>query len=95
MIGFIGTSVTSSLNNAIDIQFPSAHALGLSVSTSRLLATDLNTETSTFQVTMKSSCYFAFSHSVLLCPNMYSTNLHNLPRTRSIIVLVPSTAELI
>jgi hypothetical protein len=55
MIGFIGTSFTISLNynqySAIadlhSLQFSVAHALGFSVSTSRLLATDLNTETST------------------------------------------------
>jgi hypothetical protein len=55
MIGFIGTSVTICLNynkySAIadlhTLQFTVAHALGFSVSTSRLLATDLNTETST------------------------------------------------
>jgi hypothetical protein len=55
MIGFISTLVTISLNHtyyrqysAIDdlhtLQFTVAHALGFSVSTSRLLATDLNTE---------------------------------------------------
>jgi hypothetical protein len=42
---------------------------------------------------MKSSCYFVFSHPVLLCPNLYSINLHNSLRTRSILVLVLSTAE--
>jgi hypothetical protein len=55
MIGFISTSVTSSLNhtyyNAIadlhKLQFTVVHALGFSVSTSRLLATDRNTATST------------------------------------------------
>jgi hypothetical protein len=55
MIGFISTSVTSSLNHSqysaiADLhpsQFIVAHALGFSVSTSRLLATDLNTETVT------------------------------------------------
>jgi hypothetical protein len=55
MIGFSSTSVTISLNysqyNAIaDLhtsQFTVAHALGFSISISRLLATDLNTETST------------------------------------------------
>jgi hypothetical protein len=55
MIGFVSTSVTVSLNynrySAIDdlhnLQFTVAHALGFSVFTSRLLATDLNTETST------------------------------------------------
>jgi hypothetical protein len=29
---------------------------------------------------MKSSCYFVFNHSVLLCPNLYSIDLHNLLR---------------
>jgi hypothetical protein len=55
MIGFIGTSVTSSLNDTYysaiadlhNLEFTFAHALGLSVFTSHLLAMDLNTETST------------------------------------------------
>jgi hypothetical protein len=55
MIGLIGTSVTISLNyneysaiaNLNTFQPTVAHTLGFSVSTSRLLATDLNTETST------------------------------------------------
>jgi hypothetical protein len=55
MIGFIGTSVTISLNynhysTTADLhtfQFTFAHALGFSIFTSPLLATDLNTETST------------------------------------------------
>jgi hypothetical protein len=55
MIGFTGTLVTSSLNHAYysaiadlhNLQFAVAHALGFSVATSRLQATDLNTETST------------------------------------------------
>jgi hypothetical protein len=55
MIGFISTSVTNSLNHTYysaiadlhNLQFPVAQALGFSVFTSRLLATDLNTETST------------------------------------------------
>jgi hypothetical protein len=42
---------------------------------------------------MKSSCYFIFNHSVLLCPYLYSINLHNSLRTHSILVLVLSTAE--
>jgi hypothetical protein len=54
MIAFISTSVTISLNYnqhsaLVDLhtfQFTVADALGFSVSTSRLLATDLNTETS-------------------------------------------------
>jgi hypothetical protein len=50
MIGFNGTSVTSSLNlqryrYSTHFQFTVAHALGFSVLTSRILATDLNTET--------------------------------------------------
>jgi hypothetical protein len=55
MIGFSGTSVTSSLNHTYysaiadlhNLKLTVAHTLGLSVFTSRLLATDLNTETST------------------------------------------------
>jgi hypothetical protein len=55
MIGFISTSVTTSLNysqysdiaNLHTSQFTVAHTLGLSVFTSLLLATDLNAETST------------------------------------------------
>jgi hypothetical protein len=41
---------------------------------------------------MKSSCYFVFNHSALLCPNLYSNNLYNSLRTCSILVLVLSTA---
>jgi hypothetical protein len=55
MIGYIGTSFTITLNyysysadaDLHNLQFTVAHALGFSVSTSRLLATDLNIETST------------------------------------------------
>jgi hypothetical protein len=55
MIGFIGTLFTVSLNynhySAIadlhNLQLTVAHALGFSVSTSRLLATDINTDIST------------------------------------------------
>jgi hypothetical protein len=55
MIAFIGTSFTISLNynqySAItdlrNLQFTVAQALGFSVSTNCLLATDLNTETTT------------------------------------------------
>jgi hypothetical protein len=78
MIGFISASVTISLNynqySAVadlhTFQFTVAHALEFSVFTSRLLATDLNTETVTSSI-MKSSCYFLFKYSVLLCPNLY------------------------
>jgi hypothetical protein len=56
MIGFISTSVTLSLLITLNykrfrypthVQFTAAHALGFSVFTSRILATYLNTETST------------------------------------------------
>jgi hypothetical protein len=55
MVGYIGTSVTVSVNynqysalaDLRTFQSTVAHALGFSVSTSRFLATDLNTETST------------------------------------------------
>jgi hypothetical protein len=50
MIEFIGTSFTISLKRcrySTHFQFVVAHALGFSVFTSRLLATDLNRETST------------------------------------------------
>jgi hypothetical protein len=54
MMGFIGTSLTSSLNhnyysaiaNLHNLQFTVAHALGFLVFTSRLLVTNINTETS-------------------------------------------------
>jgi hypothetical protein len=90
MIVFIGTSVTSSRNhiyyNAMadlhNLQFTVAHAPGFSVSTSRLLATGLNTGTVTSN---------HFEDFLLLClqsrPNLYSINQHNSLRTRSILVL--------
>jgi hypothetical protein len=31
----------------------------------------ISTHKLVLQITMKSSCYFVFSHSVLLCPNLY------------------------
>jgi hypothetical protein len=40
---------------------------------------------------MRSFCYFAFNHSVPVCPNLYSTNLYNSLRTCPILVLVLST----
>jgi hypothetical protein len=54
MIGFISTLVTmspnynqySSISDLHIFQLTVAHALGFPVSTSRLMATDLNTETS-------------------------------------------------
>jgi hypothetical protein len=90
MIGFIGTSVIFSLLIALkysaiadlnNFQFTVAHALEFSFSTNRLLATDLNEETSTS------------NHSLLLRPNLYSINLHTSLRTRSILVLVLLAAE--
>jgi hypothetical protein len=39
-------NVNSAIADSHNLQFTVAHALGFSVSTSRLLATDLNTETS-------------------------------------------------
>jgi hypothetical protein len=55
MIGFIGTLVTGSRNhtyysaiaNLHNLQFAVTHALGFSILTSRLLPTDLDTETGT------------------------------------------------
>jgi hypothetical protein len=73
MIGFIGTLVTTSLNynwySAIAIlhtfEFTVAHALEFSVSTSRLLATDINTETVHFKSVLSlpviSSCITLYS----------------------------------
>jgi hypothetical protein len=54
MIGFIGTSVIISLNHIYyravadlhTFQFAVAHALGFSIITGRILAADLNAETS-------------------------------------------------
>jgi hypothetical protein len=54
MIGFLSTSVTSSLNHTYysaiadlhNVQFTVAHALGILVATSSFLATNLKTETS-------------------------------------------------
>jgi hypothetical protein len=33
----------------------------------------MSTQKLALQITMKSSCRFVFSHSVLVCPNLYST----------------------
>jgi hypothetical protein len=103
MIGFISTSITPTLfitiNTVLSLiytVYSSLHTNLLSlfpiVFTIRFLATDLNTALA-LQITMKSSCYFFFNHSVLLCPNLYSINLHNSLRTRSILILVLLTAE--
>jgi hypothetical protein len=101
MIWFISTLVAISLlisiNTALSLiyslQLTAAHALRFSVFTSRFLATDLNTETRTSTHYEVFLLYFGFNHSVLLCPNLYSINLHNSLRTRSNLDLVLSTAE--
>jgi hypothetical protein len=45
-ISFLITHKYSTIDDFYTLQFAVAHALGFSVSTSRLLATDLNTENS-------------------------------------------------
>jgi hypothetical protein len=35
------------------------------------------TQKLSLQITMNSSCHFVFNHSVLLCPNLYSTQLNS------------------
>jgi hypothetical protein len=88
MIGFIGTwlqSVLITINtthtyklySAIDdlqtFQFTAAHALGFSLYTSRLLATDLNTETITsnyYEVILSSLTLYS---SVLICTQLIFT----------------------
>jgi hypothetical protein len=80
MIGFIGTSFTVCLtyNQYIamadlhNLQFTVAHALGFLVSTSRLLETDLNTETST------SNRYEVFLQSLVQSPWNLRTQLKTL-----------------
>jgi hypothetical protein len=70
MIGFISTSVISSLHhtyyNAIadllNLQFNVTHAIGFSVFTSRLPASNLNTQKLALQIAVKSSYQFLFSH---------------------------------
>jgi hypothetical protein len=81
MIGFIGTSVTSSLNyNQYSViadlhtfQSTAAHASGFRVFTTRLPATDLNTETNT------SNHYEVFSSSNTLEPENSTKTLPGLP----------------
>jgi hypothetical protein len=81
MIGFIGTSVIISLNynlySAIadlhNLQFTVAHALGFSVSSSRLLATDLNAETiisNHYEVSLSSLTLYS---AVLICTQLILT----------------------
>jgi hypothetical protein len=83
MIGFISTSATSSLNHTYysaiavlhNLQFTVAHALGFSASTSHLLATDLNTETST------SNHYEVFLPFLIQSPCNLKTQLKTLLET--------------
>jgi hypothetical protein len=45
---------------------------------------------------MTSSCHFFFNHSVLLCPSLYSTNLHNTvtaPNCTALVRILFSTAN--
>jgi hypothetical protein len=80
MIVFISTSVTSSLNHTYysaiadlhNLQFTVAYALGFSVSTSCLLAMDLNTETIT------SNHYEAFLPFIIQSPWNLGTQLKTL-----------------
>jgi hypothetical protein len=81
MIGFISTLVTISLNHnwysaiadLLNFQVTVTHALGFSVSTSRLLAKDLNTETITpnhYEVFLSSITLYSF---VLICTQQIFT----------------------
>jgi hypothetical protein len=81
MIGFIGTSVTISLNynsyNAVadllNLQFTVPHALGFSISTSRCWVPDLNTGTITsnhYEVFLSSLTLYS---SVLICIQLIFT----------------------
>jgi hypothetical protein len=75
MIEFIGTSNTISLNyneysaiaDSHNLQFAVAPALGLLVFTSRLLAADLNTETSTLNHYEVLLSLLTLYSSVLIC----------------------------
>jgi hypothetical protein len=58
----------SAISDVHNLHFAVAHALGFSVFTSLLLATDLNTHYH-FKLPWR---LLVFSHSVLLCPNLYS-----------------------
>jgi hypothetical protein len=98
MIGFIGTSVTISVNYNqysamadLRVQSTVAHALGFSVSTSRLLATDLNIETST------SNHYEVFLPFLVQSPGASELNSTAGPivSTTNFPRLSPTTTELI
>jgi hypothetical protein len=89
MIGFIGTSVTSSLNHTYysaiadlhNFQFTVAHPLGFFVFTSHLLATDLNTEIIT------SNHYEVFLTFLVHSPWNFGTQLNNIFLAASGLVL--------
>jgi hypothetical protein len=71
MIRFISTSVRLSLFIHTS-QFTVTHALWDCPSSPVVSWQQISTQKPALQITMK-SCYFVFSHSVLLCPNLYST----------------------
>jgi hypothetical protein len=66
-------------------QFTAARALGFSVSTSCLLAMDLNTDT----ITSNHYEVFLLLRLQSFCTNLYSTNLHNSLTAQSCTALVP------
>jgi hypothetical protein len=81
MIGFIGISITilfnynkqSAIADLHNLQFTIAHTLRFSVSTSRLLATDLNTATITsnhYEVFFSSLTLYS---SILICTQLIFT----------------------
>jgi hypothetical protein len=92
MIGFISTSFTRSLNHTYysvvsylhNLQFTVTHALGFSVFTSRLLATDLNTETSTW------NHYAVFLSFLVQSPWNLRTQLKTPSITHSSILGLPA-----
>jgi hypothetical protein len=81
MIGFTGTSVTispnynqySAISDLLILQFTVAHALEFSVSTSRLLATDLNTEAITSNHYEVFLSLLSLYSSVLICTQLIFT----------------------
>lgn len=76
MIGFISTSITLSLliiiNTILSVIYTIYSSLLHSPSSLFISWQWLSTQKLMLQITMRSSCYFVFSHSVLLCPSLYS-----------------------
>jgi hypothetical protein len=80
MIAFIGnfgyilslliTLKYSAIADLHNLQFTVAHALGFSISTSRLLAMDINTETSTTNHYEFFLCSVTLYSSVLICTQL-------------------------